>query len=300
MTMYGHPVSGLLSNKHLFKTIKDAGYYEDSLVPCLLKHVTKPTIGVIVVDDIGLKVRSKEDVLHLVEAIEKVWKVKINWKGDKYVGMDLEWDYDPKDPTLEISCDQALPDALKRFYPNQILKGADTPGLEVKGWTLGSDNKVVIVEEDEPIPMPEKTKFVQQFTGTLSHAARIVRHDLMPAVNEIASTQSAPTSKTMQQVDRLSNYIARFPKGSVIYKATDMILKAMYDSALRPHGKHKLGSIIYHSNENDAPEVIGNIIEVLCKLPPDVVASIAEGEYCSQFITGQTAYWHRVINERMG
>ena len=88
--MYGHPVSGLLSNKHLFATIKEAGYYEDSLVPCLLKHETKITIGVIVVDDIGLKVRSKEDVLHLVEAIEKVWKVKINWKGDKYVGMDLK------------------------------------------------------------------------------------------------------------------------------------------------------------------------------------------------------------------
>ena len=300
MTMYGHPVSGLLSNKHLFKTIKDAGYYEDSLVPCLLKHVTKPTIGVIVVDDIGLKVRSKEDVLHLVEAIEKVWKVKINWKGDKYVGMDLEWDYNPNDPSLEISCDQVFPDALKRFYPHQTLKGADTPGLEVKGWTLGPDNKVIVTEEDTPILMPEKTKFVQQFAGTLSHAARIVRHDLLPAVNDIAATQSAPTSKTMQQVDRLANYMARFPKGSVIYKATDMILRAMYDSALRPHGKHKMGSIIYHSCEDDAPEIIGNIIEVLCKLPSNVVASIAEGEYCSQFITGQTAYWHRIILERMG
>ena len=214
--------------------------------------------------------------------------------------MDLKWDYNPNDPALEISCDQVMPDTLKRFYPHQTLKGADTPGLEVKGWTLGPDNKVTIVEDETPIPMPEKTKFVQQFTGTLSHAARTVRHDLLPAVNEIASTQSAPTSKTMQQVDRLSNYIARFPKGSVIYKATEMILAAMYDSALKPHGRHKVGSLIYHRNKNDPPEKIGNIIEVLCKLPHEVVASIAEGEYCSQFITGQTAYWHRVINERMG
>jgi len=300
MTMYGHPVSGLLSNKHLFKTIEEAGYYEDSLVPCMIKHKERSTIGAIVVDDIGLKVRSKDDVIHLVNAIEKVWKVKINWQGDKYVGMDLKWDYNPENPTLEISCDQVIPDALKRFYPNQTLKGADTPGLEVKGWTLGPDNKVVVAEDEEPIPMPEKTKFVQQFTGTLSHAARIVRHDLLPAVNEIASTQSAPTSKTMQQVDRLANYIARFPKGSVIYKTTEMILRAMYDSALRLHGKHKAGSILYHANKNDPPESIGNIIEVLCKLPPNVVASIAEGEYCSQFLTGQTAYWHRVILERMG
>ena len=57
--------------------------------------------------------------------------------------------------------------------------------------------------------------------------------------------------------------MARFPKGSVINKATDMILKANYYSALRPHGKHKIGSLIYHSNEDDAPEIIGNIIEEL-------------------------------------
>ena len=75
----------------------------------------------------------------------------------------------------------------------------------------------------------------------------------------------------MQQIDRLANYMARFPKCSVVYKATDMILKAMYDSALRPHEKHKIGSLIYHSCEDDAPEIIGNIIEVLCKLPPDVL-----------------------------
>ena len=53
--------------------------------------------------------------------------------------------------------------------------------------------------------MPEMTKFVQQYTGTLSHASRIIRHDLLPAVNDIASTQSAPNSKTMKQVERLSN-----------------------------------------------------------------------------------------------
>ena len=232
MTMYGHPVSGYLSNKHLFKTIEPEGYYEDAKVPCMLKHKTRPTIGVIVVDDIGLKVRSKDDVTHLVNAIEKVWKVKIKWQGNRYVGMDLNWDYNPEDPTLEISCDQIIPDALKRFYPNEILKGADTPGIEIKGWTLGTNNKVTTVEEDIPVAMPEKTKFVQQFTGTLSHASRIVRHNLLPAVNDIASTQSAPNSKTMKQVDRLSNYIARFPKASVIFKATDMITKAMYDSAL--------------------------------------------------------------------
>jgi hypothetical protein len=214
--------------------------------------------------------------------------------------MDLKWDYNPEDPTLEISADQVIPDALKRFYPNITLKGADTPGLEVKGWSIGPDKKVVIVEEEEPTPMPDKKQFVQQITGTLGHVSRIVRHDLLPAINDIAETQSAPTSNTMQQVDRISNYTARFPKASVIFKATDMILRCHYDSALRPHGKHKAGAVIYHSNINDPPEKIGNITDVICKSPPNRVASIAEGEYCAQFLSGQTAYWHRVINEQMG
>jgi len=135
---------------------------------------------------------------------------------------------------LEISADQVLPDALKRLYPSTTLKGADTPGLEVKGWSVGPDKKVVVVEEEEPTPVPEKKQLVQQVTGTLGHVSRVVRHDLLPAVSDIAETQSAPTSNTVQQVDPTSNYSARLSKASVIFKATDTILRCHYDSALRP------------------------------------------------------------------
>ena len=299
-SMWGHPVAGRLANKHLFKTIEPEGYYEDNLVPCLLKHKTKPTIGAVVVDDIGLKVRCKEDVMHLVNAIEKVWKIKINWLGDKYVGMDLKWNYNPENPELDISSDIRVPDALKRFYPGQTLKGADTPGIETTGWTMNSNKEIITVEEPDPEPVPEKTKFVQELTGTSSHLGRVVRHDILPAVNDIAKTQAAPTTKTMAQVDRLSNYMARYPKGSLKFKATDMILRCHYDSSLRPHGRHKAGGVIYHANASDPPEKIGNIVDIICKTPPNAVASIAEGEYCSQLINGQTAYWHRVILEQMG
>ena len=293
MSMYGHPVAGRLANQLLWKTIATDGYYEDPLVPCLLRHKTRPVIGTVVVDDVGLKISSEDDLMHLVHSIEKVWPVKIMRNGNKFVGMDLKWNYDPTNPTLEITSNTVIPDLLKRFYPNKTLKGADTPGIPPSHWSISPD-------ESEPLPCPEKTKFVQQFAGTVSHLARTVRHDLIPAVNEIAESQAAPTTKTMLLIDQLANYMARFPEGKVIFNATDMVLRCHYDSSLRPHGRHKAGGVIYHANSSDPPESIGNITEVICKLPTNCVASIAEGEYCAQFINGQAAYWHRVINEQMG
>jgi len=79
-----------------------------------------------------------------------------------------------------------------------------------------------------------------------------------------------------------------------------MILRCHYDSALRPHGKHKAGAVIYHSSTSDPPEKVGSITDVVCRSPPNRVASTAEGEYCAQFVSGQTAYWHRVISEQVG
>ena len=294
LTMYGHPASGRLSNKLFFKTIESAGYYEDPIIPAIIKHKTLPTIGGLVVDDCGLKVRCKEHALHFIDAVEKVWKVKVNWNGDKFLGLNIKWDYDPINPTAKISNTTAIPDSQKRFFSDQKLKGCETPSIythyNYKGYTDEA-------KAPDPIPVPEKTEFVQQFTGTYSHLARTVRYDLVPAVNSIAESQSAPTTQTLKDIDKLANYTARYPEAYLLFKATDMILRVHYDSSLKPHARHKAGVVLYLSNKNAAPEDIGNITEVISKKPTGEVASIAEGEYCTQFLAGQVAIHHRNILE---
>jgi hypothetical protein len=79
-----------------------------------------------------------------------------------------------------------------------------------------------------------------------------------------------------------------------------MILKAQYDSSLKPHARHKVGGIIYLGNKEAPPEEIGNITEVVSKVPPNAVASIAEGEYAAGFMIGQKAIHHRNILEALG
>ena len=297
MSMYGHPASGRLANKLLMKTIEPEGYYEDRLVPCLIKHKTLPTIGTLVVDDLGLKVAGEANLMHIVHAIEKVWKVKINRLGNKFVGMDLKWDYNPLCPSLQKSSNVATQDGLKRFYPGEVLKGADAPSLF--RFPIGRDGNP-LPPPPPPTPLPSKTQFIQQFAGTYSHQGRTTRPDIVHAVNEIALTQSAPNTDTVGGADHLANYLARYPEAYVEYKATDMILRVHYDSSLKSEGRHRTGGILYHSNSDAKPEEIGNLIEAVSKSPPNRVASIAEGEYCAQFILGQKGYYHRVVLEAMG
>jgi hypothetical protein len=297
MSLYGHPAAGYLANRLLVKTILPDGYYEDPNIPCLFKHETRSTMASLVVDDFGVKANSIEDVMHLVNSISKVWKVKINWKGDKFLGMDLAWNRNPENPSLLVTNNSAIPDALKRFYPNETLKGASTPMQ--KQFTKRLLAGEVPKDEPEPSPRPDMKQRIQEFAGTHSHLGRTVRYDIVPAVNEIAETQASPTDNTVKQMDHLANYMARHPEGGLEYKATDMVLRAHYDSSLKPHARHKAGGILYLSDKDAPPEEIGNITEVISKTPQNGVASIAEGEYCAQFLTGQTAIHHRHMLEAM-
>jgi hypothetical protein len=233
-------------------------------------------------------------MLHFKQSLEKVWKIKLNVKGDKFLGLDLKWDYNPDNPTLEYSNNRVIPDGLKRFFPGETLKGADTPGIYSTHWNVKDE------VEEEPAPMPLIKQLVMEFCGTFSHLARTARPDIISQVNEISQTQANPTTLTHKQVYQLANYLARYPKASCIMTATDMQLRCHYDDALRPHARHKAAAVIYHANIKDAPETIGNVTEIMCKLPISCVASILEGEYCAGFLAGQIMYNHKVILEELG
>ena len=98
--------------------------------------------------------------------------------------------------------------------------------------------------------------------------------------------QAAPTSDTLLDVDQLLHYAARFPNNKLVFKASDMILRCMYDTShMIPHGK--AGAIFYASNATDPPEVVHNVFDVLCKAIPYITASASESEYAAAFLAGQ-------------
>ena len=73
--MYGLPQAGLLSQRRLVAHLESHGYRQHPNVPCLFKHDTRGTTFTLVVDDFGIKYKSKDDDLHLINALENVYKL---------------------------------------------------------------------------------------------------------------------------------------------------------------------------------------------------------------------------------
>ena len=56
----------------------------------MYKHETRDIAFSLVVDDFGVKYTDKRDADHLIMTQQKKYPIKMNWKGDYYLGMTLE------------------------------------------------------------------------------------------------------------------------------------------------------------------------------------------------------------------
>ena len=61
------------------------------------------------VDNFGIKYVGKEHVNHLIKALKTdhkvpcdAYKVEVDWEGDLFYGISLEWHYRTKDPSDRV------------------------------------------------------------------------------------------------------------------------------------------------------------------------------------------------------
>ncbi|KAL7524620.1 hypothetical protein ACHAXR_000652, partial [Thalassiosira sp. AJA248-18] len=92
--MYGLPQSGILANKLLKERLKTRGYEELAHTPGLFKHKTRPVWFTLVVDDFGIKYIGRENAEHRIETLKDFYEVKVDWKGELYCGISLDWHYE--------------------------------------------------------------------------------------------------------------------------------------------------------------------------------------------------------------
>ena len=78
------------------KKLDPSGYHPRKLVPGLWKHDWRPIRFTLVVDDFVVKYIGKEHARHLEQAIlQSGYRLKSDWLGKKYIGITLNWDYQP-------------------------------------------------------------------------------------------------------------------------------------------------------------------------------------------------------------
>ena len=293
-TLWGLPQAGLISNKSLVKVLTNAGYVECPHTLGLMTHNTRSTAFSLVVDDFGIKYLHQDDLDHLESTIRNAgYDLRINVKGDKYLGYKITHDTHKKEIILDM--ETYVKKGLNRFCPHGTPPHANSAVLCS---ALKFDKQGPIVEEhhdedDFEAASQEQKQFVQEVIGYFSYYAIAQDCTRRYACNIISQQQAHPTQRTLKQVDRMLGYIAAHPDNKLVFRASDMQLKFQCDGSHNSQpGAKGIAASYYYMGDEDDPLRLNGAIDVLCKVIPIVTGSAGETEYCTLFMAGQRSCPH--------
>ena len=147
------------------------------------------------VDDFGVKYIGKEHAEHLFSVLGKFYDIEIDWNGELYCGITLDWHYN--DGYVDISMPNYVQKQLvkyKRARPKRPQHCPCTPNPV----NYGKKSDKIIHEPDSPFLDKKDKKFIQQVVGSFLYYARAVDMTILTALNAIASEQAAPTERAGQ------------------------------------------------------------------------------------------------------
>jgi hypothetical protein len=125
-THYSLPQAGALTQQRLFRHLHQHGYRKIADTPSCFRNNSGTIRFSLVVDDFAVVWTSKEGMNHLIHTLRKLYQVKVNWEGNKYLGVGI--DVDRTNRHVTISMPGYVSKLLRRVRPDS-LKGASTPGL---------------------------------------------------------------------------------------------------------------------------------------------------------------------------
>ena len=91
--MPGLKQAGRISNDRIKAYFAHFGFTPVPKTPALWEHTTKPIIFSFVVDDFGVKYTGKENADHLIQSLQKLYTISIDWAGSLTWGLTIDWDY---------------------------------------------------------------------------------------------------------------------------------------------------------------------------------------------------------------
>jgi hypothetical protein len=108
--MYGLPQAGILAQELLKKCLNKHGYQQSPITPGLWRHNFHLISFTLCVDDFGIKYVGREHAEHLTTILNKHYKCSQDWDGQRYLGMNIGWDYNDK--KVHVSMLEYMPEAL--------------------------------------------------------------------------------------------------------------------------------------------------------------------------------------------
>ncbi|KAL7483042.1 hypothetical protein ACHAW6_008693 [Cyclotella cf. meneghiniana] len=295
--MYGLPQAGSLGHDLLEERLNQAGYYQSKIAPGLWRHKTRNLRFVLVVDDFGIKYLRKEDLDHLIQTLEKYYKVTVDLEGKEYVKIELDWDYEKGQ--VHLSMQPYLQKALRQFDNVIPSKRQDSPYPHVVP-KYGAKEQFAEYD-NSPEAGPEAQKHIQKVNGKFLWYARGVDGTLLTPLSALASQQAKPTIETMKRAKQFLDYCATQEPAVLTYRKSDMVLSIHSDASyLNEEGaRSRAGGHHYMSEDAPFPPNNGAVLNV-AEIIKAVMSSAAEAELGALFINAKKGVEIRNILEEMG
>jgi hypothetical protein len=229
----------------------------------------------------------RADFNNLLTTLTKLYKIKVNYKGNKYLGMTIA--INRKDRHVTLTMPGYVEKLLRRVKPDG-LKGAHTPAIYIP-----PNYKTTVTQratmDTSQLASASEQKYLQSVIGTLLYYSRAVDPTLCTAIHELGSIQSAPTQNDLLKLDRLLAYASTHRNNGIRYYASNMRYNTMSDASYlcRPRARSVYGHFSY-LGEDDS---INGPISCASKMISCVVASVAEAELGGGFQAAQLAVQHR-------
>jgi hypothetical protein len=129
--------------------------------------------------------------------LEEHYKCSIDWDGNQYLGMNMDWDYNGH--KVHVSLFDYVPKALAHFQHRAPSKPQHQPYPHIKPnygakaqYTEDTDTSALLPKEDK--------KFIQEVIGTFLFYVQCIDSTMLAALGSIATQQANPTENTMKKV----------------------------------------------------------------------------------------------------
>ena len=140
------------------------------------------------VDGFGIEVNSMQDAHHLINAINKYFKCSIDWEGQNYVGLTLDWKYNKK--YVDIYMPENIPTALQKFQHKPPARDKYSPHT----WDKLVYRKYIQLSTQQssaPDPNSVDTNSVQSINRTFLYYSQAVEPTMLPDLKNIPTFQKS-------------------------------------------------------------------------------------------------------------
>jgi hypothetical protein len=218
---------------------------------------------------------------HFLKTLRRLYTVKVDYAGTKYLGMSIDIDRVQRHVTLSMP--GYITKLLKRVRPDGI-KPAKTPSIYVTP-NYKSPKTQTATNDASPLASKEQQLELQIVVGTLLYYARTVDPTLLTVVNELGSVQANPTLNDMRKLDRLLQYASSHQNQGIRFHASTMQLQIQSDASYlcRSKARSVLGGLHYLGTT----ELINGPFFCTSKTISCVVSSAAEAELGAAFQNAQ-------------